>query len=228
MSLSKCALRSPIGKFCIVRVEVRGNRMFFGDGWPDFVKDNYLEIGDFLVFEYDDKSTFNVKIYGRNGCEKDVRVAKKNSDNPISLEKKEEQVQEKESFGKKAIKSNKINCEYNMSSKEPIIVNDDEEELAIENSEIFTTSTPKHSRSTTTCPPTEAQIDMDNEVIKDDDDINLESFGDELDALPRFRDKNNPIQFEDEEDENEDDDNDASGGTFGSHDDIDFNFLHNK
>ncbi|KAK7831669.1 putative b3 domain-containing protein [Quercus suber] len=109
MSLSKCALRSPIGKFCIVRVEVRGNRMFFGDGWPDFVKDNYLEIGDFLVFEYDDKSTFNVKIYGRNGCEKDVRVAKKNSDNPISLEKKEEQVQEKESFGKKAIKSNKIN-----------------------------------------------------------------------------------------------------------------------
>ncbi|XP_065618454.1 uncharacterized protein LOC136062812 [Quercus suber] len=91
-----------------------------------------------------------------------------------------------------------------------------------------TTSTPKHSRSTTTCPPTEAQMDMDNEVIKDDDDINLESFGDELDALPRFRDKNNPIQVEDEEDENEDDDNDASGGTFGSHDDIDFNFLHNK
>ena len=31
-------------------------------------------------------------------------------------------------------------------------------------------------------------IDVDNEVIKDDDDINLESFGDELDAPPRFRD----------------------------------------
>ncbi|XP_050263955.1 uncharacterized protein LOC126708192 [Quercus robur] len=52
------------------------------------------------------------------------------------------------------------------------------------------------------------QRDMDNEVIEDDDDINLESF--------------------DEEDEDEDDDNDASGGAFGSHDDIDFNFLHNK
>ncbi|KAL0012942.1 hypothetical protein SO802_000011 [Lithocarpus litseifolius] len=62
----------------------------------------------------------------------------------------------------------------------------------------------------------------------DDDDINLESFGDELDAPPAFRDKNNPIEVEDEEDENEDDDNDASGGAFGSHDDIDFNFLHNK
>ncbi|XP_030958518.1 uncharacterized protein LOC115980411 [Quercus lobata] len=73
------------------------------------------------------------------------------------------------------------------------------------------------------------QRDMDNEVIEDDDDdINLESFGDEDDAPPGFRDKNHPIHVEDEEDENEDDDNDASGGAFGSHDDIDFNFLHNK
>ena len=30
---------------------------------------------------------------------------------------------------------------------------------------------------------------MDNEVIEDDDDINLESFGDEDDAPPGFRDK---------------------------------------
>nr|POE99752.1 f-box protein [Quercus suber] len=70
--------------------------------------------------------------------------------------------------------------------------------------------------------------DMDNEVIEDDDDINLELFGDELDAPPGFRDRNHSIQVEDEEDEDEDDDNDASGGAFGSHDDIDFNFLHNK
>ena len=40
--------------------------------------------------------------------------------------------------------------------------------------------------------------------------------------------KTHPINFEDEEDEDEDDDNDASGGAFGSHDDIDFNFLHDK
>ena len=71
-------------------------------------------------------------------------------------------------------------------------------------------------------------IDMDNEVIEDDDDINLESFGDELDAPPEFREKNHPIQVEDEEDEDENDDNDASGEAFGSHDDIDFNFLHDK
>lgn len=118
MSLSKCDLRSPIGKFCMVQVEVRENGMFFRNGCPDFVKNNYLEIGDFLVFEYDGKSTFNVNVYGRNACEKDIRVAKKNNDNPISLEKKGKQVQKKESFGKKAIKSihisfNGINCELN-------------------------------------------------------------------------------------------------------------------
>ena len=56
---------------------------------------------------------------------------------------------------------------------------------------------------------------MDIEVIEDDDDINLESFGNELDAPPGFRDKNHPIQVKDEEDEYEDDDND-------------FNFLHDK
>ena len=56
----------------------------------------------------------------------------------------------------------------------------------------------------------------------------MESFGDDLDAPLGFKDKNHIIQVEDEEDENEDDDNDASGGAFGSHDDIDSNFLHKK
>ena len=50
----------------------------------------------------------------------------------------------------------------------------------------------------------------------------------EVNAPPGFRDKNHPIHVEDEEDEVEDDDNDASGGAFSSHDDIDFNCLHNK
>ena len=63
---------------------------------------------------------------------------------------------------------------------------------------------------------------------EDDDDVKLESFGDKDDAPLEFRDKNHPIHVEDEEDEDEDDDNDASGGAFGSHDDIHFNFLCNK
>ena len=40
---------------------------------------------------------------------------------------------------------------------------------------------------------------MDNEVIEDDDDINLELFGDKDNAPPEFGDKNHPIHVEDEE-----------------------------
>ena len=116
-------------------MEERGNGLFFCSGWQDFVKDNSLEIGDFLVFKYDGKSTFKVKIYGRNACEKEIKLAKKNNDYPISFtkkgkhvskkRKKGKQVQEKtiieehepdyykESFGKKAINSNKRFCELN-------------------------------------------------------------------------------------------------------------------
>ena len=71
-------------------------------------------------------------------------------------------------------------------------------------------------------------IDMDNKLIGDDHNLNLESFGDELDAPPGFRDGNHPIQVEDEEEEDKDDDNDASGGAFVSYDDIVFSFLHNQ
>ena len=59
----------------------------------------------------------------------------------------------------------------------------------------------------------------------------MESFGDERDAPPRFKDKNHPIEVgdEDEENEDEDDNNDAScGGAFGSHDDINFNYLYDN
>ena len=107
-------------------MEKRGNNgLFFWSGWHDFVKDNSLDIGDFLVFKYDGSSTFKVKIYGRNTCEKDVRLAKREEEYPIPFMKKGKQIQEntiieelkpdcyKESFGQKAINSNKIICELN-------------------------------------------------------------------------------------------------------------------
>ena len=49
-------------------------------------------------------------------------------------------------------------------------------------------------------------------------------------VLQNYLINNDAIQVEDKEyeDEDDDNDNDASGGAFGSHDDIDFNFLHDK
>ena len=109
-------------------MEERWNGLFFRSGWQEFVKDNSLELGDFLIFKYVGKSTFNVKIYGRNACEKDRKLAKKNNDYPTSLMKKGKQIKEKiiigelepddykGSFGKKAINYNKIFRELKLLS----------------------------------------------------------------------------------------------------------------
>ena len=109
-------------------MEERWNGLFFRSGWQEFVKDNSLELGDFLVFKYVGKSTFNVKIYGRNACEKGKKLAKKNNDYPTSFMKKGKQIKEKiiigelepddykGSFGKKAINYNKIFRELKLLS----------------------------------------------------------------------------------------------------------------
>ncbi|GAV91355.1 B3 domain-containing protein, partial [Cephalotus follicularis] len=48
------------------------NKLFFKNGWKEFVEDHHLEFGDFLVFCYEKRSNFFVNIYGRNACEKDT------------------------------------------------------------------------------------------------------------------------------------------------------------
>ncbi|XP_050368957.1 B3 domain-containing protein REM5-like [Argentina anserina] len=74
-SLGKCVLSGPSGKRSVVELERRKNGLFFHNhGWRSFVKDHLLQFGDFLVFHYDGKSKFKVKIYDRTCCEIDVDV----------------------------------------------------------------------------------------------------------------------------------------------------------
>ncbi|XP_056682523.1 B3 domain-containing protein REM9 isoform X2 [Spinacia oleracea] len=49
--------------------EVPG-KMKFGEGWVRFRKENEINIGDFMVFEYLGDSTFNVIVFAPNGCNK--------------------------------------------------------------------------------------------------------------------------------------------------------------
>ncbi|XP_077233559.1 putative B3 domain-containing protein Os03g0621600 isoform X2 [Tasmannia lanceolata] len=69
--LNKSILKNPTGKFWHVKVERIGNDLFFQEGWQNFVKDNSLQTGDFLVLEYDGNSEFDVLIFGKSGCEKE-------------------------------------------------------------------------------------------------------------------------------------------------------------
>ncbi|XP_077233162.1 putative B3 domain-containing protein At5g66980 isoform X2 [Tasmannia lanceolata] len=73
--LNKSILKNPTGKFWHVKVERIGNDLFFEEGWQNFVKDNSLQTGDFLVLEYDGNSEFDVLIFGKSGCEKEDALA---------------------------------------------------------------------------------------------------------------------------------------------------------
>lgn len=50
-SLGKCMVDSPTGTHWAVNVAENGNRLYFGSGRHDFVKDHCLGYGNFLVFK---------------------------------------------------------------------------------------------------------------------------------------------------------------------------------
>ncbi|XP_050386084.1 B3 domain-containing protein Os01g0723500-like [Argentina anserina] len=71
-----CKLKGPDGKCWDVKLEEKNDVFFIHKGWNKFVKDNVLAEGDFLVFNYDENSCFNVTIYDESACEMDLEVAK--------------------------------------------------------------------------------------------------------------------------------------------------------
>ncbi|XP_068313688.1 B3 domain-containing protein Os01g0723500-like [Pyrus communis] len=74
-SLRKCTLRNPSGDCWGVKLKQKEDGLFFRKGWKVFVKDHFLEHGDFLVFEYGGGSEFDVTIFDRTCCEKNVEEA---------------------------------------------------------------------------------------------------------------------------------------------------------
>ncbi|WVY94583.1 hypothetical protein V8G54_033671 [Vigna mungo] len=66
----KVVLVEQDGKHWDVKVEKIEGGLVFKSGWQEFAKEKNLEDCDFLVFEYDGKTSFNVKIFGKTGCRK--------------------------------------------------------------------------------------------------------------------------------------------------------------
>lgn len=57
-------------------MERTGDGVFLKKGWQSFVSYHNLMVGEFLVFKHDGKNSFIVKLYGINGCKKELFVAK--------------------------------------------------------------------------------------------------------------------------------------------------------
>ncbi|XP_077228192.1 putative B3 domain-containing protein At5g66980 isoform X2 [Tasmannia lanceolata] len=90
-SIDKFILRNPTGRFWHVQVRRVVSDLFLQEGWQGFVKDNSLQIGDFLVFDYGGNSNFDIRIYGKSGCEKDETLVNLSSGEDYSYREKENQ-----------------------------------------------------------------------------------------------------------------------------------------
>ncbi|KAM6561525.1 hypothetical protein CsatA_030764 [Cannabis sativa] len=80
-SSGSVALEGPSGKTWLVNLIQNNGDLFLHHGWPTFVRDNYVECGDFLIFRYDRELHFTVQIFDQSACEKEVAFHSKCSQN---------------------------------------------------------------------------------------------------------------------------------------------------
>lgn len=84
-------LKDTTGRSWPIKVAEVGNKLFFKSGWRDFVIDHSLEFADFLIFRYNRDSVFLVKIFGKNGCRKEMTCR---VNRPLAVVKTEEPADE--------------------------------------------------------------------------------------------------------------------------------------
>lgn len=68
----KAVLKNVAGRLWHVELEEDGDRLLIHNGWQNFVNDNSVQNGDFLVFAYSQSCSFDVMLYDNDGCEKDA------------------------------------------------------------------------------------------------------------------------------------------------------------
>jgi hypothetical protein len=63
-------LQGPSGHLWHVNLCCANTWASFTDGWESFVSDQFIEVGDILVFRHVDDVHFAVQVFGPSGCEK--------------------------------------------------------------------------------------------------------------------------------------------------------------
>lgn len=66
----KVVLVDEIGR--LWDVETKTGVVVFRQGWEKFANEHSLEFGDFLLFRYNGESRFDVTIFAKDGCKKDL------------------------------------------------------------------------------------------------------------------------------------------------------------
>ncbi|KAL5705014.1 hypothetical protein ACHQM5_023366 [Ranunculus cassubicifolius] len=77
----KILLRNPTTRRSwLVSVKEDESDLFLCNEWTNFANDNDLQFAEFLVFRSSGESEFTVKIFGRNGCEKEFPSGMENNE----------------------------------------------------------------------------------------------------------------------------------------------------
>uniref|UniRef100_A0A0E0K1Z4 TF-B3 domain-containing protein n=1 Tax=Oryza punctata TaxID=4537 RepID=A0A0E0K1Z4_ORYPU len=63
-------LEDSEGKSSKIRLSVVDGSLAFYEGWNSFVSEHCIKWGDFLLFEYTPESTFSVRVFGMDSCER--------------------------------------------------------------------------------------------------------------------------------------------------------------
>lgn len=66
------SLEGPSGNTWQVDLVQQNGDLFLHYGWPAFVRDNFVECGDFLTFRYDGDLHFTVQVFDQSACEKEA------------------------------------------------------------------------------------------------------------------------------------------------------------
>ncbi|KAK9726734.1 hypothetical protein RND81_05G233700 [Saponaria officinalis] len=97
----RVTLENPDAKKWDIRMTNLDGSVAFQKGWHNFVKDNGVERGDFLQFNYFGDSRFFVDIFGSNGCQKVVPSVRRTDKNRMA-KTATSSIPEKLPFAKKA------------------------------------------------------------------------------------------------------------------------------
>ncbi|KAF7132616.1 hypothetical protein RHSIM_Rhsim09G0072000 [Rhododendron simsii] len=89
----KSTITNMEGRSWKVELSEVNDSLYFHDGWHQFVLDNSIEFGDFLVFYYGGNANFYVKIYGKNGCLKEPNPPTSDIHRAISLPQENQTVE---------------------------------------------------------------------------------------------------------------------------------------
>ncbi|CAI9276850.1 unnamed protein product [Lactuca saligna] len=90
----KIVLKDVLGRVWHVDVNREKTGVFLKNGWNRFVKEKSLELGQFMVFRYNRRSSsFTVRLFGKNACMDEDQESRK----PLINSVKDEQESDLES-----------------------------------------------------------------------------------------------------------------------------------